>query len=172
MTDQPLVKDTADLVRSIVRYPSQCDIKHELDGNRLDIFVIPHRADYKIVNGRQGRVIQALKELVRIAGANQGLTAQIHLEEGRTGDREPATDFVQDPTFRTEVALNELRKWLNLVFNHTVPFNASRDNDLLTFKVHANGDNDSCALVAALSNVFYAYGWRKGCIIKVEARKQ
>lgn len=172
MTAQPLVKDTADLVRSIVRYPAYCDVKHELENNHLDIFVIPHRADYKIVNGRQGRVIQALKELVRVAGANQGLSSEIHLEEGRTGDREPAADFVQDPAFRTEVAVFELKKWLNLLFCHTVQFTAHRDNDLLVFHVGVNGDNDSRALVAALSNVFYAYGWRKGCIIKVEARKQ
>ncbi len=67
------------VVRSIVDDADAVAIDADVRGNRVDFSVTVAQADMGKVIGRRGHVVQAIRTLVRAAGATEGVEASVEV---------------------------------------------------------------------------------------------
>jgi len=169
----PLSKAIAPLILGLCRYPADCRILEAVDGSDVAITVIPHRADFKIVCGKSGRQIKAIKYLAARAGQLGGYDAQILLEEGLVGSPEPAREFQQDPQFDVDGLLEQIRRATSLVFDREMPLSFERQCDKIKVYIDADPDDpEEVPSVMALADVFYPAAFKAGMICEIRVRKR
>lgn len=69
------------LASSIVENPKEMAIEEEQEGDFLNLRLRVHPDDLKIIIGRQGKTIKALRHLLRIKAAKQRKKFNLTLEE-------------------------------------------------------------------------------------------
>jgi len=68
------------LVSSIVQNPNEVKIDQESDGNTVTLAVKVNPADIKLVIGKGGKTIKALRELVKIKGIKEKKRVDIKIQ--------------------------------------------------------------------------------------------
>lgn len=167
--EHPFTKALSDVIRGMCAYPDQCLITET--GALLDIGITisPNMADYRVICGKRGRQINALAFLATEAGRNRAESFKIRLEESFRGRDEAVRPFQQDPAFDVERAITLLKRLSAFVFIQEPNIVHERQNDKLMVWIDAN---EAPAIISALSDVFYPYGFRKGCIIDIRPLRQ
>jgi predicted RNA-binding protein YlqC (UPF0109 family) len=69
------------LVTSIVSYPDEVKIQENQEGDFVNLSLKTHPDDIKIIIGRQGRTIRAIRNLIRTKAAKQGKKVNLIIEE-------------------------------------------------------------------------------------------
>jgi predicted RNA-binding protein YlqC (UPF0109 family) len=142
--------------------PNDLVIREE--GARL--VIIPHTSDYRVICGKQGRQIRALKLLVDRMAARAKCQYQIELHDGYSGPHEAIMAFQPNPEFNFAEATLLVSKFLNALFERPIIVKSSIMGHHLVILVDAN--NDELPYIYALGDVFYPYGFRQGCLLKVK----
>lgn len=166
--EHPFTQALSDVIRGMCAYPDQCVVSET--GGLLDIVIniCPNMADYRVVCGRNGRQIKALAFLAAEASRHRTEQFKVRLEESFRGRDEQRRDFVQNPAFDETKCLKLLHEILPFVFQTPVAVTHQRQNDKLLIFID---DPDQPAIVSALSDIFYPYGFRNGCIVDIRPLK-
>jgi len=69
------------LISSIVQNPKDVLVKEQMENDYLNLIIKVHPDDIKIVIGKNGRTIKALRELVKIKAFKEGKKINIKIEE-------------------------------------------------------------------------------------------
>lgn len=69
------------LVTSIVSHPDKVTIEESQEGDFVNLHLSVHPDDIKIIIGRQGRTIRAIRNLIRTKAAKQNLKVNLIIEE-------------------------------------------------------------------------------------------
>ena len=69
------------LVKSIVSHPQAVRIEEQKEENYLNLILKADPEDLKIIIGKNGRTIRALRELTRVKAINQGKKVNIEIQE-------------------------------------------------------------------------------------------
>lgn len=78
------------LVKSIVNNADEVKTERKIDERGVLITLKVNPADFGIVIGKQGRTIQAIRTLARVAGAKANARVNIKLEEVGEGKTQPS----------------------------------------------------------------------------------
>lgn len=70
------------LVKNLVDHPDQVQVKEENDSDSTNLFLSVAQEDMGKVIGKQGKIIHALRDLVRILAIKQNLRSNLVLREG------------------------------------------------------------------------------------------
>jgi len=70
-----------DTIRSIVQNPKDVLVKEQMENDYLNLVVKVNPEDIKIVIGKSGRTIKALRELIKIKALKEGKKANVKIEE-------------------------------------------------------------------------------------------
>ncbi len=77
-----MLTDIANLIlTNIVDHPDDVRIDETQEGHKTIIRVHVHPDDIGKVIGKQGRIIHAIRDIVKLAAAKQNLYADVYLEE-------------------------------------------------------------------------------------------
>ncbi len=71
------------VARSLVEYPDQVSVREVRKGSAVTIALQVAKDDMGRVIGKNGRVANAIRILLRVAAARQGLRATLDVEEPR-----------------------------------------------------------------------------------------
>ncbi|MBX6351410.1 MAG: KH domain-containing protein [Clostridia bacterium] len=71
------------LARSIVDYPDAVGVRETEEGETLLVELLVAQADLGKVIGRQGRTIQAIRQLARVAGHRQKRRVRVEVPDRR-----------------------------------------------------------------------------------------
>jgi len=69
------------LLCSIVNYPKELLITERGERNHLQLIIKAHPDDLKIIIGKNGETIKAIREVVKIKGIKRGKIINIKIEE-------------------------------------------------------------------------------------------
>lgn len=69
------------LITSIVSHPEKVVIQESQEGDFVNLHLSAHPDDIKIIIGRQGRTIRAIRNLIRTKAAKQNLKVNLIIEE-------------------------------------------------------------------------------------------
>jgi len=69
------------IIRSIVQNPNDVLVKEQMENDYLNLIIKVHPEDIKIVIGKNGQTIKALRELVKIKALKEGKRANVKIEE-------------------------------------------------------------------------------------------
>lgn len=170
----PLAQALGPLVLNLCRYPEDCCLVERVDGAVVDLVITPNRADFRVICGKGGRQIKALKYFAKRMGelSHPFFYGEVHLEEGVTGTPEPVRPFVQDPEFDVSALLSDIHSAAFQVMGRIVPFTHERHCDKLfvEFAVDPNDPEDVPA-VLCLSDLFYPATFRRGMLCEIRPRK-
>ncbi len=68
-------------IRSIVQNPKDVLIKEQIENGYLNLIIKIHPEDIKIVIGKNGQTIKAIRELVKIKAIKEGKKVNVKIEE-------------------------------------------------------------------------------------------
>lgn len=68
------------LIQAIVRYPREVIIQEKVEGEMVNLTVKANPEDIKVIIGRQGRTIKAIRNLLWVVAAKQGQKINLGLE--------------------------------------------------------------------------------------------
>ncbi len=68
------------LVKSIVPHPKEVSINEQIEENLLNFIIHAHPDDLKIIIGKKGRTIKAIRELVKIKAIPEKKRINIQIE--------------------------------------------------------------------------------------------
>lgn len=71
------------LARSIVDYPDAVGVRETVDGDLVLVELLVAQADVGKVIGRQGRTIQAIRQLARVAAHQQKKRVRVEVPDRR-----------------------------------------------------------------------------------------
>lgn len=166
MNDEPKIFALMEtLVRGMVFYPDELQIT---DTNGV-ITIIPHTADYRLLCGKGGRQIRALKFLVNRMAALAGIKKDLVLEESFEGHERPKQPFKRNDKFDIQACVDLVQQFCAALFAVPVPVTHEKTDRLRVF-IDANGKIE-IPTVFAMSDAFYTYGYRQGCIVSVKLLK-
>ena len=156
------------LLRGMCSYPGQLVVDQEMDSPTHYILTVsPNRNDFAIICGKKGRQIRALTFLVAEAGRKFGIRAEVELEENYRGDpRPPITAFSENPNFDENKFLALFGALMELVFPGAVQTDYIRMDDRLKVYITPAKPGDD-AIINALADVVYVFGYRQGRKIEV-----
>lgn len=69
------------LIPSIVNYPQEVTIREEIEGNAANLTIKANPEDIKVIIGRNGRTIRAIRNLLWIIAAKQGKKVNLAIQE-------------------------------------------------------------------------------------------
>lgn len=69
------------LIQSIVNYPQEVTIREEIGGDAANLTIKANPEDIKVIIGRNGRTIKAIRNLLWVIAAKQGKKVNIAIEE-------------------------------------------------------------------------------------------
>lgn len=69
------------LIQSIVNYPQEVTIQEEIGGDAANLTIKANPEDIKVIIGRNGRTIKAIRNLLWVIAAKQGKKVNIAIEE-------------------------------------------------------------------------------------------
>jgi len=69
------------LITSIVGHPNKVKIQENQEGDFVNLSLKTHPDDIKIIIGREGRTIRAIRNLIRTKAAKQGKKVNLIIEE-------------------------------------------------------------------------------------------
>lgn len=105
------------IVRSLVDHPEDVRIQEETDPEGMIVLALSvHQEDMGRVIGKEGKIIQAIRTLLRVAAVNQGKRVRVDLLEagrsmrtplGEAGGAEPENQTASLPP---EIASTKKRK--------------------------------------------------------------
>lgn len=159
----PIANCLKPLIHGMCRHP--VDIEDQTHG----FTIIPHRADFRIVCGKRGRTIKALQAIASAAALRDGLWFDVKLEEGE-GEPEPDSPFVQNiefDVFGAERRIKEIAEMCGLLVD---VITTVRVNDRMDVSIRVRTAAQE-AILTAINDIFYPWGFRNGMIIKVKAVK-
>lgn len=161
------------IILGLCRYPDDCQInEHGTDGT-LAVTIVPHRADFRIVCGRAGRQIKALKYLAARAGELRGCSVELNLEEGLVGAPEPKRDFQQDPEFDVPALIQRIQDAAGAVLGRFVAVEHERSCDRIDVYLEVSPDEaEDIPTVVALADVFYPACVKDGITCKIKPKKK
>jgi len=140
--------------------PDEIEVIESLDGSILDLTFQPNTRDLKILIGKKGKMILALRHVAERMGAQMGLKVRLEVRDsfkGQLGDQKP---FSFNPAFTPEMMLPVLTPMLAMLYK-TAPGVAFEDHDEKVYVVF-DVPRDDLTLIKALGAVFYPYGYRNG----------
>lgn len=77
-----MLTDVAQLIlTNIVDHPDDVRIDETQEGHKTIIHIHVHPEDIGKVIGKQGRIIHAIRDIVKLAAAKQNIYADVYLEE-------------------------------------------------------------------------------------------
>lgn len=65
------------LIQSIVNYPQEVSIKEEIEGEVANLTIKANPEDIKVIIGRNGRTIKAIRNLLWVMAVKQGKKVNI-----------------------------------------------------------------------------------------------
>lgn len=74
-----------DILRAITRHPEDVKVESQLDEKGVLLRVWLNREDFPLVIGREGRTINAVRELVRVAAISENARVALRLEDDPRG---------------------------------------------------------------------------------------
>lgn len=69
------------LVTAIVKYPDLVTIEEKQEGEVINFYLNVHPEDIKLIIGRNGKTIRAVRNLLRLKAMKQGMRVNLTLEE-------------------------------------------------------------------------------------------
>lgn len=69
------------LIQSIVNYPQEVTIREEIEGEGANLTIKANPEDIKVIIGRNGRTIKAIRNLLWVVVAKQGKKINLAIEE-------------------------------------------------------------------------------------------
>jgi len=165
----PITKAIHSLVEGMCEHRSTLNIEEIETDDSLLVTIRPNTADTPLLVGKQGAGIKALEWLVEKAGNLAGKKCFVTLENSFTGKTGSFQPFIANEQFDLEVLKRLLFQWLSIVFDKPVGMNFrnGKPNELKVFLNPENFTVDDEVTIRALAQVFYPYGYRNGCIVKI-----
>jgi predicted RNA-binding protein YlqC (UPF0109 family) len=161
------------IIRGMCTHPEALEITESQSGGVFTITLSPHTADYRILCGKGGRQIRALQFLVNSFELRGGRMMHLALRESFNGKLEDKRDFTYNPEFDCRRAVEIVREFCEILFARKVDITFRRKKDTLKITVETDPARpDEMPTVAALADVFYPYGFRQGCVIKIRSNHE
>lgn len=172
----PITVAILSLVKGMCLKPDELkhrEIKPSNSPERMTLIISPHMADFRIVCGKGGRQINALRWIVTRVGRRVGLTVDIRLEESYRGEPETGDPFKLNPNFEKESDFsNVFGSILALVFDKAPDFTVVTQGDKTKIFMEVDSNNpDDVSTVTALADIFYPFGFRHGRRIDIRPSK-
>lgn len=166
--DYAITKAVYQLVDGMCQHPGTIKLEEVGDPNHVRMILRPSVADIKVIVGKAGAGVKSLTWLVERAGAIAGKHYQIEVEDDFYGKDNGPQPFVSDPKFHLDAFKRLLAEWTAMVFPGPVGMSFRKiGRDLRVNLEPRDGSPDDVTTIRALSQVFYPYGYRQGCIIKI-----
>lgn len=166
----PFMKTMLPLLRGICLFPADLKVEEELDGRSITILIYPHTADFRLVCGKDGRQIKALKFLAIQANKKSRVydRVDVKLEESYFGEAQRAKDYSHNPDFDQIGFQRMLDSILDQVFDevphYTIVF---REGKMKIYVDTRPGSPTDMPTVTALADLVYPYGFRNGQKIEI-----
>lgn len=91
------MKDTLQyLVRAITDHPDDVTIEERQDGDATILTIHSHPDDIGKIIGRSGRIIRALRDLMKIIAAKRNMFVDVEIAEENRAETEATTDDQPD----------------------------------------------------------------------------
>jgi hypothetical protein len=165
MTSELLSKNVLTLLKGMCWHPDQAVAEVETRPN-LRITYQPVPSDLRCCIGQGGKCIKGLQHVASVIARLNGYRASIHLKEDFGQHERVEHTFTQDPTIDPQPIAQLASGLLSASFNREVKLAIKRKNDLLRLETRIDSDGEN-VLIQALNEPLYAYGYRKGIIIKL-----
>lgn len=165
----PISAELKPLIVGMCRYPLDLRYVEELEGNNLDICILPNQADFRVLLGRQASRLNSIKLVARTIAGRLGLSCSIELKESGRGEPEGDQPFEQNPEFDVARTIEAVRRLCRMGLDREAEITHRRDNDKLRVMVVCRSPEEE-AFVWALNDVFYSWGFRNGMIVKIKAQ--
>lgn len=133
---------------------------------RLTIEITPHPDDYRLICGRKGSRINAIKSIASLAGKTNKISVIVNLVSNGMG--EPSAnrdDFVEDPNFDNE-ALKSLVSELLAIIGMKPIAGFVVDGDKTNIAIPTQGSHEEL-VVHGMHELFYSYGFKNGRKIEI-----
>lgn len=76
------MKDTLEyILRQIVEHPEEISVDQEQEDSRYILSVHAHESDYGKIIGKNGRIIRALRDLIKLMAAKQNVYVDVTVAE-------------------------------------------------------------------------------------------
>ncbi len=84
------MKDTLDfLIRSLVDHPEDIVIDEKVDGEATILTIHVHPEDIGKVIGKSGRIIRALRDLMKVIAAKRNIYVDVEIAEDERPEQSP-----------------------------------------------------------------------------------
>lgn len=172
----PITEAILPLVKGMCLKPDELshrEIKSSRSPDRLTLIISPHMADFRILCGKGGRQINALRWIVTRAGRRLKLTVDIRLEESYRGEPVTGDPFRFNPDFEKDSKFQEVfGNILKIVFDTVPEFNVVTHGDKTKIFMEVDPNvPDDISTVTALADIFYPFGFRHGRRLEIRPSK-
>lgn len=170
MNDQshPISQALFPVLRGICRDHSSLDLEERQNGSGLRLTATCALDDYRILVGKSGRNVNAIKRLVARAGDKCQIKAEFSLRTNERGDVCDVHDFKADPMFDESLFILLLTKMCEAI---EVDFSHSnvrlREDGKMCVVIPAAAVEDRAA-IADLNSLFYSFGYTSGRKIDIK----
>lgn len=71
------------ILKQIVEHPEEISVEESEVDTRITLLVHAHESDYGKIIGKSGRIIRALRDLIKLMAAKQGTYVDVVLSESK-----------------------------------------------------------------------------------------
>ena len=168
MNPEVLATNVLNLLRGICWHPESSKGGWTQDGKWVRITFEPDPRDFRFCMGDHARCIKGLQHVASSISRQYGnYEAVISLIQNYSGNGEKEEhEFAQDPAFDHSKITDTSAGLLASAFGRPVHLRVNRQNDKLELLTKTDNQREA-AILKALGEVLYAYGYRNGIIIKL-----
>lgn len=171
MNDEPLSlpgKAIVPVVKSLTYHPAELHFNERVQDKAIELTFSPHMADMRLLVGKGGRLIRALRFIAEEIGNQHGYRCDVKLEESYRGTPDKLNQFPSTRDFSRNLLLGLLSPILVAGLG-TLPAMEFRDGEE-RLVVSLDLPESKTNFVSAVSDVFYPWGRRHGGKVTIKTR--
>src|SRR5690348_2742644 len=117
----PISNALLTLFRSMASAPEKLTFSEQVGVNQLEITIEPAMQDIRLMIGKQGKTIMAIRQVAERMGRKIGLEVKLEVRDSFRGDPEPERrPFQTNRAWSGSELTNLLRRFLDLIYDRTI----------------------------------------------------